>query len=231
MSEPKYHLAFYTCFYGSNENPAFKIPDIPSMKYKCYYYTNNLSIIEQIKNTNWIGIYENKSSNDDLVESAMISKHIKAKPHEYNELKDYDYLCYLDSKLEKLNEEFIEDFINKYFIKKKYALLLRNHIFLPSNVWYEFNMSMTHERYRLEKDKYLNYIKNQVVNNGLSEITEYHCQTGLLIRNMKHDKIIDINNTWYKHIQECGIECQISFFFVKQLFKDYIYPFREIPFI
>jgi hypothetical protein len=48
---------------------------------------------------------------------------------------------------------------------------------------------------------------------------------------MKHEKIKEINNTWYQHIQECGIQDQISFFFVKQLFNDYIYPFTEIPFV
>lgn len=33
-----YNLSFYTYFYGSDNNPAFKIPELPSLKYKCYYY-------------------------------------------------------------------------------------------------------------------------------------------------------------------------------------------------
>ena len=89
---------------------------------------------------------------------------------------------------------------------------------------------MKQPRYLLESEKYKNYIKNQV-KNGLSEITEHHCACGFLIRNMKHEKINEINNTWYQHIQECGIQDQISFFFVKQLFYDYIYPFTENPFL
>ena len=36
----------------------------------------------------------------------------------------YDYLCFLDIKLEKVNEIFLEDFIPKYFIEANYALLL-----------------------------------------------------------------------------------------------------------
>ena len=32
------NLVFYTYFIGSDDNPAFKIPVIPSLKYKCYYY-------------------------------------------------------------------------------------------------------------------------------------------------------------------------------------------------
>jgi hypothetical protein len=89
---------------------------------------------------------------------------------------------------------------------------------------------MMQERYILECDKYKKYIKNQV-NNGLSETTDYHCMCGFLLRNMKHEKIVEINTTWYNHIQECGIQDQISFFFIKQLFLDVIYPFTENPFI
>ena len=225
-----FNLAFYAYFYGSNNNTAFKIPCIPSLKYKCYYYTNNENLFEQLKSTQWIGIYDDKPTNDDLIESCMIGKHIKTMPQEYFELKDYDYLCYLDSKLEKVNETFVENFISKYFIEQNYALLLREHWFVHNNIWNEYTESMHQHRYRLESDKYKIYIANQV-KNGLSEITEKHCACGFLIRNMKHKNIIEINKTWYQHIQECGIQDQISFFFVKQLFNDFIYPFTEIPFI
>jgi len=84
--------------------------------------------------------------------------------------------------------------------------------------------------YVMEKEKYKKYIQKQL-DAGLSEYTDQHCQCGLLIRNMKHSKIIDINNMWYQHIQECGIQDQISFFFVKQLFNEYILPFTENPFV
>ena len=226
----EFNLAFYTCFYGSDENLAFKIPEIPSLKYKCYYYTNNNTLIKKLKTTSWIGIYDNKPTHDDLIESCMAGKHIKSMPHEYNELKDYNYLCFLDSKLQKVSEFFVEQFIAKYFIEQNYALLLRKHWFINNKIWDEYNCSMGQERYRLEQKKYETYIGNQL-KNGLSDITEQHCACGFLIRNMKHNKTIEINKTWYQHIQECGIQDQISFFFVKQLFKDYIHPFTEIPFV
>ena len=224
------NLAFYTCFYGSNYNTAFKIPPLPSNKYKCYYYTNNKIIIEKLRNTQWIGIYDNKPTNDDLIESAMVSKYIKSMPQHYEELKSYDYLCYLDSKLEKINELFIEKYINEYFIKQSYALLLREHWFILDSVWNEYNESMKQKRYLLQNNIIKKYIEKQI-SYGLSENTEKHCASGLLIRNMKHEKINEINETWYKHIQECGIQDQISFFFVKQLFSEYIYPFKENPFV
>jgi hypothetical protein len=64
-------------------------------------------------------------------------------PQEYNELKNYDYLCYLDSKLQKISETFVENFIIKYFIEQNYALLLRKHwIINDCNVFSEYKESM-----------------------------------------------------------------------------------------
>jgi len=223
------NLAFYTCFYGSNSNPAFAIPIEPSLKYKCYYYTNNSTIIEYLKNTHWIVIHDDKPTHDDLIESCMIGKHVKTSPHEYKELKDYDYLCYLDSKVNKISESFVEQFIDTYFVKQHYALLLREHWFINNNIWNEYNESMKQFKYQIQAEQYKKYIENQI-KNGLCETTEHHCACGILIRNMKHEKINEINTTWYTHIKECGIQDQISFFFVKQLFHGLIYPFTDNPF-
>jgi hypothetical protein len=223
------NIAFYTYFYGSNNNTSYMIPEVPSLKYNCYYYTNNKSILEKINNTRWIGIYDDKPTNEDLIESCMVGKYIKSSPHEYKELKDYSYLCFLDSKLDKVNETFVEYCVITFFIENNYALLLRQHPFVGNNVWNEYNESMKQHRYILQSEQIKNYIFKQI-NNGLRETTEYHCASGFLIRNMKHPKMNEINTTWYKHIQECGIQCQISFFFVKQLFDGYIFPLTLIPF-
>ena len=195
-------------------------------------YLNNKNILEKLQisdNPKWIPIFDDKPINDDEVQSAMFSKKAKAVPEYFNVLNNYDYTCYLDSKLEKVSEKFVEKFINIYFIIHNYALLIREHDFLKDNVWNEFNECLKQSRYNSEKDKYIAYINKQK-DNGLSEITAYHCMTGFLIRNMKHPIIKNLNNTWFSHIEECGIECQISFFFVKQLFEGYIHPFKEIPF-
>jgi hypothetical protein len=235
------NLAFYTYFYGSNENNAFKIPPLPSLKYKCYYFTNNKSILEQLTKTKWIAIYDDKPTRDDLIESCMAGKHIKTSPHDYPDLNNYDYLCFLDSKLSHVNEKFVEQYIIDYFVNQDYALLIREHWSVVcnnwnghnkithNNIWREYNGSMNQLRYQLESEKYKKYINNQL-NSGLKEVTNNFCACGFLIRNMKHAKMKEINNTWYQHIKECGIQDQISFFFINQLYKDYIYPFTENPF-
>jgi hypothetical protein len=223
-------LAFYSCFYGNNNNYSFKIPPLPSLKYDCYFYTNNKTLMKMLRNTPWLSIYCNKETSDDIIKSCMVGKHIKVLPYEYPILAKYDYLCYLDSKLGKVNELFVECFIKKYFINSNYALLLRKHEFIKPNIWNEYDVSMKQERYLIHSETYKKYINTQL-ENGLNENVETHAQCGFLIRNMKHPKMKEIDETWFKHIQECGIQDQISFFFVKQLFTDVIHPFSENPFL
>ena len=229
------NLAFYTYFYGSENNGAFKIPTIPSLKYKCFYYTNNVKLLFLLQKTKWIPIYDNKPTNDDLIQSNMLGKYIKTCPHMFPHLKEFDYLCYLDSKLEHVSEKFVEDYIHKYFVDTNtnttnYALILRNHTFIKPSVWKEYDVSMGQPRYKIQSDAYKNYINAQV-ESGLKAETPYHCQCGFIIRNMKHPEVNNIGETWLQHIRMCGIQDQISFFFVKQLFSDYILPFKEIPFV
>ena len=181
-------LAFYTCFYGSDHNSACKIPNLPSIKYNCYFYTNNKSILNKLNGTKWITVYDNKPTSDDMIESCMLSKHVKVMPHEYNELKHYDYLCFLDSKVAHVNEVFVEDFIKKYFVQANYALLLREHWLTSGDVWLEYTESMRQDRYRIQCERYKDYINNQV-ENGLTTTTQTHCACGFLIRNMKHINI------------------------------------------
>ena len=226
----KYNLAFYTCFYGDSANPAYKIPELPSEKYDCYYFSNNQDILKKLDGTKWIQVYDNKKPSSDVIQSCMQGKHVKVLPEDFGILTKYDYLCFLDSKLDKLSETFIENLIEKYFIEQNYALLLRNHINLQDSVWNEFYESMRQDRYAKQKNNIILYI-NEQISSGLKETTENHAQCGLLIRNMKHPKIYDLDATWYSHIQKCGIQDQISFYFVKQFFPHDIHMFKEIPFV
>jgi hypothetical protein len=223
------NLAFYTCFYGSNNNAAFVIPELPSFKHPCFYYTNNKSILETLKGTTWIGVWDDVQTTEDLVECSYVAKHVRVKTSEYKELQDYDYTCFLDSKLQKVNELFVEDLIAEYFIEKDYVMLLREHYCVSGNVWEEGYTSLGQPRYFSQAQMMFDYMKCQIAK-GFNQITEQHGLTGLLIKNMKHERSRELEEVWYEHIQACGIECQISFFFVKQLFEGQIHIFPENPF-
>lgn len=225
----KYNLAFYAYFIGSNSNEGYKIPPLPSEIYDCYFYTNNKNMYKELEGTKWKVIFVDRETTDDLIESNLVGKFFKVLPYQLNELKNYDYTCYLDTKLEKLNINFIEKLIEEKFINDDYALLLREHPFIKNNVYEELYVSMSQPRYQMQRIRYIDYINNQL-ERGLSSTTKHHSTCHLLIRNMKHRRMIDFNNVWYNHIQVCGIQDQISFFFVKQLFEGFYYSFSENPF-
>ena len=223
----KYNLAFYTYFIGTDSNPAFMIPPLSSKSYPCYFFTNNHTILNELKNTKWISVFINKQTDDDVIESNMIGKHVKVLPHEFEELKNYDYLCYFDTKLLKVNIKFIELCINKYFIHDNQALLLRKNQWNKDTgcLKNELKRAFKQPRYQLQKKQYQSYIQNQV-NKGLLIKHPPGFQCNFLIRNMTHPKMKDFNKTWYEHIQQCGIQDQIPFHFVKQLFPGIIFPLK-----
>jgi hypothetical protein len=215
-------IGFYTCFFGGNNNVGKKYYNIENSKFDYYYFTNNLTLYDELKNTNWIRVYVNIPIYNDLTLDSFSSKKLKAQPNDYTELDNYKYLCYFDSKI-KINEKRVLDHIQFMNNSNKFMLLPR-HPFIPGSkgVFCEYNEAITHQkRYYVEKDKYLNYIHSQL-NNGLKETTDIHYTTHYIIRKhcMETNKL---NNCWYNHIKECGIECQISFFFIQQIFNDYLY--------
>jgi len=217
----KNKLVYYTCFFGDNNNIANMINDPPSNYYDCYYFTNNQLTYNSLINTNWIPIFIDIPIKDTLTENAMDAKELKACPHHFKELTKYEYTCYFDSKLIVKSNE-VEDMINNILKDSQFLYIVSKHPFLTSNnVWDEYNESFHQPRYAIEKDKYYNYIIKQL-NNGLSDTSDVHYQTGFIIRKSS-EKTNEINDLWYEHIKECGIECQISFFFIQQIYKKYIY--------
>lgn len=217
-TKPQTYMCYYTVFIGSDNNVAFKIPKLPSNYYDCYYYTNNKKIYDHLQNTKWKSILLSIEVSEDEIQSAMDAKHLKARPDLYEELNQYNYTVYFDSKLNLSCDKDIEDITKT--IMKQYPMILRRHNSLK-NVKEEFNEAMKQKRYKKEEYKYINYINKQL-NNGLSEKSNNHYVTGFIIRDNSSQIVKEINKTWYEHILECGIECQISFFFIQQIYNDYI---------
>ena len=216
----KHELVFYTCFFGQNNNIANKIPTIPSNYYDCYYFTNNKSTYDLLQNTKWICIFVDIPIKDTDTENAMDAKELKACPHHFDILNKYDYNCYFDSKI-YVDEYKVNDMINNILKISDYLYIIPIHPFIKNSVWDEYNECLLQERYAIEKDKYFNYINKQL-NSGLLSTDDVHYTTHfIIIKNTP--KTNEINELWFEHIKECGIECQISFFFIQQIYKKYIY--------
>jgi len=209
-------VAVYTCFFGSDDNGAFVINE-PELKYDCYYFTNNKKMIEKLKSSKWKGIYVDIPIKNNLTLDSFDSKKLKACPHYFDILNKYDITIYMDSKL-KLKKniyKLIED-----FDKSNYSYVIPKHPFLH-DVWGEYNECLSQPRYEIEKDKYKKYIEKNL-EKGYKNKLDYHYTTCFIIR--KNDKKTnEINDRWYENIIECGIECQISFFFIQQMFNNFIF--------
>jgi hypothetical protein len=50
-------LAYYTCYFGGINNYSRLIPPLPSTKYDCYYFTNDIEIYNNLQNTLWIRVF------------------------------------------------------------------------------------------------------------------------------------------------------------------------------
>lgn len=212
-------IVFYSCFFGNDTNVANKVPFLPSNKYDCYFFTNNPSSYEKLKNTGWNRVFlSNIPIKDDDVGDSFDSKELKSCPHHYEVLNNYDHSCYFDSKVYVDENRIIEHIKN--MTKNNKIFSIPQHPFLANNVWNEYRECLHQPRYYKEKDKYYSYINKQL-SLGLKDNMQYHYTTNFIIRKTGKE-VMELNEKWYEHIKICGIECQISFFFIQQLYKDYI---------
>jgi hypothetical protein len=225
MSDPsaKPNLCFYTCFFGPDTNVANQIPVPPSARYPCFYFTNNRATLTKLKGTGWKGV--------DLThipvkltdrENAADAKELKAAPHHFAELRPFAFTCYMDSKLHVCDTD-VEGMCALFGEQpptSAAAFMIGHHPFCAPKVWDEFALAMGQERYREEEAKMRAYIAKQLAA-GLQAEKDVHHQTGFILRRSS-PAVEKLNETWFAHIKECGIECQISFFFVHQLFRSIV---------
>lgn len=216
-------LAYYTCYFGGKSNYSRLIPPIPSIKYDCYYFTNDIDIYNELKQTPWIVIYMNDVPiHNCQVKDTMESKKLRCCPHKFDILNNYEYLCWFDNKLQ-VYENKVEECIEKLNDSNKIIVLSKHPYSNTFNsVWDEFNIAMDIDKYNFQKYQNIKYIQMQI-NNGFSEKINIHFCGGWNIRKMCK-KTEEFGELWYKHIQECGIEDQISLQFIQQKYIDNIIP-------
>lgn len=209
-------LAFYTGYFGPNDvSKGFTVPPLPSDIYDCYYFTNNPSIFEQLKATKWKPVFVNIPIKNNYQLDALDAKEMKAAPHHFKELQGYTFICYYDSKLNVYDRDIVP--LLDALKASKAVIAVGAHPNLKS-IQEEFEEAMKHDRYRIEKDKLLQCIQKY----GSKETPGYkhHC-TGFILRK-QGPLTTSINEEWYRLIQECGTECQITFGFIYMKYSEFI---------
>jgi hypothetical protein len=145
------NLIFYTHYYD-NSNVECIIPP-PSIKYKSYYYTNNVRMYTQLSDTSWNRVLDISLNipfidpmiyqlyvlefglpvNPVLYESFILRWYSRPKmtqysildnPQYYVDISAANYLCIINYKTYVVNEKYIEGFIEKYFIRSTEFCLL-----------------------------------------------------------------------------------------------------------
>jgi hypothetical protein len=209
------NLAIYSTFCGSVDELTFR--RCSYSLYPSYFLSNNTKVLSIVKKWGWNPIYlDNIEVNSDQVVSAFQSKIAKAMPQDIEVLSSYDYLLYVDDKIildEGKIETSIDDLKNSFG-----SISLKRHPFLNGNVLHEVMEAMLQGRYRSQRELIVNYVTNRL-GSGY-RLTGDMYATGIILRDMKHQDTISIGKSWIESIQQCGIECQISFFFIAQDFDS-----------
>jgi hypothetical protein len=214
-------FAVYTTYCGDVERLTWKpLPIDQNIPH--YFVSNNKDVFTVTNSFNWKPIYLDAPVHIDATYSAQQAKVAKSKPHIFPEFQEYDYLLYVDDKLSfDLNR--IKDTIETMEAMNS-PIGMRTHPTSPKveekfNVLFDLIECMYQWRYRREWHRTVQYINDQV-NLGYKLETKRYFATGLILRNMRHPDINNINDMWYDHILKCGPQCQISFHFVAQRFKN-----------
>jgi hypothetical protein len=184
-----------------------------------FFISNNIEILEVVKNVGWTPIFLEGEISDDPVISATQAKIAKAVPNRFEELSNFDWLFYKDDKI-NFDVNRLDEFIS-LLNENNSPIGIRKHPFLPPNVLYEHITAHGIPRYAAQLDKIIQYITTEV-KNGYKLDCENLYWTSAILRNNKHPDVNKINETWYEHISRCGIECQISFHFIAQQFPNIV---------
>ncbi|PKM31924.1 MAG: hypothetical protein CVV07_02150 [Gammaproteobacteria bacterium HGW-Gammaproteobacteria-11] len=209
-------LAVYSVFFGPTPNSTFRRTEV-RVDIDHYFISNNRDVLEIAESSGWIPVFFDIEISENVILSAHQAKIAKAMPHKFPFLNAYSFLLYIDDKLQfdlamlKIAVQDLES--------SGAALAIRKHPFLQDNILEEFGEAMLQRRYRSQRGQIVEYITGEVGSGYRLNPGQLYA-TGVILRNMRHTEIQNINECWYSHILRCGIECQIAFDFVAQRYNN-----------
>lgn len=214
-------LAYYTVFSGLGDHPARGIPALPSTTFHSYYFSDNEAARLEAEQAGWIIIHLAGNASSSPVRAAMKSKDLKARPHISPYLLNYTYTVYLDSK-RTVHDKGTLQLINQ--LPEHKQVVMRKHEFITGEVtaWTEYTHAMQQPRYAVQSSQMKACIEEKL-EEGYNSTADVHYNTGYIIRYMRSSIVQDFNEQWYQLILDCGIECQVAMFFVRQAFDTIIY--------
>ena len=222
-----HHLAVFSTFCGPARSMALSMP-AKDIGVDFFFISNNEKCLKRASQLGWIPFFLEVGVYDDPIISAHQAKIAKALPHLFGFLKSYDKLFYMDDKFHF--SAGIITALEKIEVKETFSFMVSYHRFLAKNILFELAEAMGQPRYFSQRQRSVTFITKKL-EEGLQLNVENLYETGLILRNLRHPEVNVINEDWYQSILECGIECQISFDFIRrQALMIYLFHFfRAAP--
>lgn len=216
---------------GEYDYPSAKvplIPDNPENGIDYYYYTDNMECFEaanQVPRLNAILVpYDGPL---DAWANNMKAKRYKVLPHTLEELQDYEYTFYIDSKHSldggtqvpwsvAITEEDLLAILEK---PPAFGLFPHPCESDRHSIFDELKEAYFQYRCRQEIRLHFEYLKTK---NPDDLDCERFFQCGYLWRDMKNPIVKEICEFWMSEIEKCGVRDQVSFHFVERKYKEHL---------
>jgi hypothetical protein len=207
-------LAVYSTFCGSARNRTFNSRPVAA-GLPHLFFSNNEGVLAAAAQAGWIPWKLDFEVSENVILSAHQAKVVKALPHCFPALAGYDYLLYVDDKVEFAASR-LEEFIGLLDASGAPMAMRQKLNPAPSpNVLHEFAEAMLQPRYRAQRAQTVAYISEQLAAGRRLDAERLYA-TGVILRRTAHPLAVPMNEAWYRHILTCGIECQVAIHFALQ---------------
>lgn len=215
--------SFYilSCYFGKKEIDIHPAP----LCRNCIFFSNNRDYAESAREKGWVFEYVSKLISDDSLVCSIQSKYIKFLGflNDFPKYQDFSNILYFDHNLEVLESHVVQ--MMDYHLHSGKSICIRAHENLArTSVWDEIWEAGAQERYALNMDKTVVFVRN--LGGEFGKV----CNTGLILyRN--DDRILSFLKEVYETCiileQPC---CQIFWSVFSPKYSEFIHtiPFRQL---
>lgn len=207
-------IAVYSNFYGGDHLINGNFNPVVAHTYPHFFYTNNAVAHHKAQGAGWTAISVPTPVSADPAVSNMQCKLEKVMPHILPELRGFDILIYRDAKMKGLDFAMLPKIISRMQAINAVAAFVVH----PRCVIDEVVESMFQPRYLKDRSRIVGYV-NEELAAGWAPVCPIHHGCNISVRNQRHEDTEAMNTTWMRHIERCGVQDQISFHFIAQMFK------------
>jgi hypothetical protein len=221
------NVAFVTGYVG--KGTVTNIPTVPSPGHS-FFLSNQAEILNTAARKGWnpVVIRESEAELSDYIHTTMAGKKMKLFPQSFVP-DSYSFVVWCDNKFD-INAMGTHTSLTHW--DPNTAVQFHQHPEYCCGADLELKRSIDaitgQERYRREQHRYENYIAEEQ-KKGFAVHGERHFQGGFIIYNLKHRATKAFQDTWLRHIQRCGIQDQISLYFVVQQFPEPVISTFQFP--